>query len=450
MTYILQALITCLLMTYIYTPFVDLPETDPQSMAVLNFYQRGLEQAETPLAFNLEAPMSRVQAARLLYQCAGSPGLVYEEGQSPRFEDVSTDHPDFAAVEWLITNGGVFAQSESLFFPDEPVLQQDLILLLYRLDERTVPMKNEGQASENSLDELAPHIRQAYQWALYAGILENEQIEPGLPLSTGQGYLILSNFLFHYPSFYRGGYRSGMYTVEITSFGNVRGLCFRSDRPSDTIVVIEPGLGGGMFGVEKQAIFLACAGYDVISLEFRGQGEQNGQFEMSVKTEMEDLRSVLDGLDYEHIFLYGISQGGLVAALTASENTYPIDGLILDFPAFSIPYQIQEMFREKEIPEKFEYLSNELFARYAADIMDMDPFAQIANYKGPVLIFHGDQDDIVDIGYSYQANDLYENSELVVFEGAGHGFSDQTFDAEMGRMIEWLHNLVPDPSKKED
>ena len=164
MTYILQALITCLLMTYIYTPYFDLPEADPQSMAVLNFYQRGLEQAETPLAFNLNAPMSRVQAARLLYQCAGSPGLVYEEGQGSRFEDVPTDHPDFAAVEWLISNGAVFAQSEALFFPDQPVLQQDLILLLYRLDERGVPIRNEEQDSDHSLDELAPHIRQAYQW----------------------------------------------------------------------------------------------------------------------------------------------------------------------------------------------------------------------------------------------------------------------------------------------
>lgn len=44
-------------------------------------------------------------------------------------------------------------------------------------------------------------------------------------------------------------------------------------------------------------------------------------------------------------------------------------------------------------------------------------------YHGDVLIFHGTKDPAVNISYSIKGDQTYQNSELFVVEGAGHGFS---------------------------
>ena len=65
---------------------------------------------------------------------------------------------------------------------------------------------------------------------------------------------------------------------------------------------------------------------------------------------------------------------------------------------------------------------------YAATAQKMDPFAQIAPYSGRVLILHGLEDKIVAPNYARRAWSAYEAAcpgrcELVLLQGAGHGFS---------------------------
>ena len=60
--------------------------------------------------------------------------------------------------------------------------------------------------------------------------------------------------------------------------------------------------------------------------------------------------------------------------------------------------------------------------RYGEDAVSFDIYDVIGNYKGDVLILHGDRDVIVPLRYLERAVDVYENAELVVMKGQNHGF----------------------------
>lgn len=52
----------------------------------------------------------------------------------------------------------------------------------------------------------------------------------------------------------------------------------------------------------------------------------------------------------------------------------------------------------------------------------MYPLDMIGAYEGPVLILHGDKDELVPLYYSQEALKEYKDAELIVLEGQKHGF----------------------------
>ena len=161
---------------------------------------------------------------------------------------------------------------------------------------------------------------------------------------------------------------------------------------------------------------------------------------MSVLTEASDLSAVIDQIrelpyiDAEHLFLLGQSQGGYVSAYVAAQRPEDIKAMILMFPAFALQDDCWERHGSIEnVPETEEYMSNTLGAIYSVDAMSVDIYDEIGKYTGDVLICHGDSDQLVDVSYSERAVQVYENAELHIYEGAGHGFGGaamKQFEAE--------------------
>ena len=83
-------------------------------------------------------------------------------------------------------------------------------------------------------------------------------------------------------------------------------------------------------------------------------------------------------------------------------------------------------FDPSHIPEKMHAGPMPLGRRYAADVMNMDAFRQIAGYSGKVLLLHGDRDTIVDISYAEKAESVYQAAgadvRFVVIPGGKHIF----------------------------
>lgn len=225
----------------------------------------------------------------------------------------------------------------------------------------------------------------------------------------------------------------------------IRGTEYRPDGENLPIAVVSHGFMANSETVVQYAKLLARMGYAAYCFDFCGgcvlMGKSDGETtEMSVITETEDLKAVIDyaaSLSYtdeSNITLMGCSQGGFVSSLVAAELDEKISNLVLFYPAFSIPDDARKgkmMFAEfdpENIPETIYCGPMKLGKCYVADVIDMDPFAEIVSYSGDVLIVHGTDDSIVDLSYAERAYEAYNSragegrTVFKIIDGAGHMF----------------------------
>ncbi|MCH5297022.1 MAG: alpha/beta hydrolase [Ruminococcus sp.] len=154
--------------------------------------------------------------------------------------------------------------------------------------------------------------------------------------------------------------------------------------------------------------------------------------DMSILTEKKDMLSVfekiksLDYVDADNMFLMGESQGGVVASLCASELSNKVRGLTLLYPAYSIPDMANCLYPDTDdVPEEYSIWGMKLGKVYYADCLTFDVYDEISKYKGPVMIYHGTDDQVVPFSYSERAVEVYENAKLKTEEGVGHGFESE-------------------------
>lgn len=183
---------------------------------------------------------------------------------------------------------------------------------------------------------------------------------------------------------------------------------------------------------------LAELGYVCYTFDFNGGGRRcrsdGSSRDMTVLTELEDLRSVMNfvrkqpGVDRDRISLLGCSQGGLVSALYASRQPDAVEKLALFYPALSIPDDIRAgkvlftRFDPANIPDTILFFPMRLGRDYAKSVLRMDVFKEIGGFDKPVLILHGTADRIVPVSYSEKAAKFYPDCVWHPVEGAQHGF----------------------------
>lgn len=202
------------------------------------------------------------------------------------------------------------------------------------------------------------------------------------------------------------------------------------------LVILSHGFGVTHRDGEGYAELLTRMGYLCYTFDFNGGGRESlsagATTDMSVLTEQADLNAVIDQLkrrsdvDPRHITLLGFSQGGLVSALTAASRPDDIASLILIYPAFSIPEMARKQWGEySKIPQVNTFWGMRLGEKYYKDVWNIDPYAVIGRFQGPVLILHGDKDRIVEQSVSDRAATIYKNAEYHVIPGGEHGFSGE-------------------------
>lgn len=219
----------------------------------------------------------------------------------------------------------------------------------------------------------------------------------------------------------------------------IRGTEYRPEGDHLPVAIVCHGFMAWQDSVRHYTKELARMGYCAYCFDFCGgcvmnKGKSDGATtEMSVLTEVQDLEVVIEyvqSLPYtgDKLLLMGCSQGGFVSALTAAKHPGLVNKLMLFYPALCIPDDARAgkmmfaKFDPKNIPELINCGPMKLGRRYPADVIDMDPIAEIKSYRGPVLIVHGTKDAIVKSDYSRQAQRAYPNAKLHFIEGGAHGF----------------------------
>lgn len=247
---------------------------------------------------------------------------------------------------------------------------------------------------------------------------------------------------------------TGLYSVSREEFScerdglTIKGTVFMPEGQTNCpTAIVSHGFMANQMISHIHAQNLAKMGYAAFCFDFCGgtlRGESEGDStEMSVMTEVEDLKSVIEfakSCEYtneEDLILVGCSQGGFVTALTATQLQDEIDAIILLYPAFCIPDDARRgqmmfaTFDPNNVPETFDCGPMKLGAIYVNDVIDMNPYEIIGSYTGKVLIIHGTEDEIVDISYAERAVEAYEAAgaevELKVIDGAGHMFTNPVY-----------------------
>lgn len=177
-------------------------------------------------------------------------------------------------------------------------------------------------------------------------------------------------------------------------------------------------------GFAKQGIICVLFDFCGGSLETLSDLEMN---QMTVLTEADDYRAVIDyvltlpEIDKDRIYIHGESMGGFVASYVAHEYQDKVAGAILWYPAFCIPSDSKKRY---EVGDNTA-LGVPISPMFNEASMNIDIYEKLGQFRKKILIIHGDKDNVVDLSYSKKALDLYDNIELIVIPGAGHGFDGE-------------------------
>lgn len=222
------------------------------------------------------------------------------------------------------------------------------------------------------------------------------------------------------------------------------------EKDSYPAVILSHGFNSSSVLNEGYAESFAKNGYAAYIFDFCGGSpstKSDGDTkEMSILTEYQNLSDVMDQvktLDYvdgSQLFLFGLSQGGFVSAYTAAQRPDDVKGLILFYPAFALQDDCWERHGSIEnVPEAGEEIMGvPIGSIYSIDAMSFDAYEVIGNYKGDVLLCHGDKDTLVDLSYSERAAEVYDNAELKVIQYGEHGFQGKTARDATGYAVEFL------------
>lgn len=197
----------------------------------------------------------------------------------------------------------------------------------------------------------------------------------------------------------------------------------------------------------------AMSGLQVYCFDFCGGSKKSRSGgtmrEMSIFTEREDLRSVIEKMktlecvDQSNLFLLGESQGGCVAGMTAPEYSDDLKGMVQYYPAFCIPDDARKKYASvTDIPDEDDVFGQPIGRVYSEKLLDYDVYSDIVPFDKPVLIIHGDQDPVVDISYGKRAAETYPDAKFHCLPGENHGFSGKG-KLEAARLsYEFIQNLI--------
>jgi hypothetical protein len=202
------------------------------------------------------------------------------------------------------------------------------------------------------------------------------------------------------------------------------------------------------------ARMLAYAGIAVLRIDFRGSGDSEGDFSsMTVTGELEDARAAVrflqerSEIDPERIGVVGLSMGGLVAALLLGEDDDLKAGVL-----WSAVSNMNAAAERKQPPG-----SEEAFARagyldmggwlvgqeFVNELPKLKPLEVIRHTGAPILIIHGDEDEVVPHAdaedYAAALAESRKPHELHTIKGAGHTYDSQAWETEvLLTSLEWL------------
>ena len=202
----------------------------------------------------------------------------------------------------------------------------------------------------------------------------------------------------------------------------INALLFKADRSKGVIFYLH-GNAGSLESWGTVARLYTDMNYDVFILDYRGFGKSEGRI-TGEKQLFEDNQIAYNKLKEtykeESIIVLGYSVGTGMAAKLASENNPKL--LILQAPFYSFAEMLSKQFRFPTFILKYKLHTNKF----------------LKQCKCPVVIFHGDRDEIVDYRWSVKLKEEFKDKiQLITLHGEGHNeiTTNEAYRSVMERIL---------------
>lgn len=172
------------------------------------------------------------------------------------------------------------------------------------------------------------------------------------------------------------------------------------------VVFFLHGNGGSLEGWFVNPDFYRRAGYDLFMIDYRGYGKSDGRIESEAQLHA-DVRAAWDSVAPRYAGLrrvvLGRSLGTALAARLASQVQPELTILVS-------PYR------------SMEALATEVYPFVPASLVryPLRTEADLPGIRGPVLLVHGDRDEVIGLHHSRELLAASARARLLVVEGGGH------------------------------
>ncbi|MEO6148735.1 MAG: alpha/beta fold hydrolase [Mucilaginibacter sp.] len=195
------------------------------------------------------------------------------------------------------------------------------------------------------------------------------------------------------------------YTIK-TSTGTLSGLLFKADKPKGLIFYLH-GNGSELDTWGGIAPAYTSLNYDMFILDYPGYGKSTGQL-TNEKEMLDAIQTAYDtvkaGYSENNIIIMAHSIGTGPAAWLASQK-HPRK-LVLLAPYYSIADMIDQ---------RYPFLPH-FFCKYR-----FTTYKYIRGVKAPVIIFHGDDDRVINYEASLKLKKHFKRGDrLIILNGQGH------------------------------
>lgn len=188
-------------------------------------------------------------------------------------------------------------------------------------------------------------------------------------------------------------------------------LLFKSPN-SNRLIFYLHGNGGSLRSWGDAAKIYMAIGYDVFMIDYRGYGKSEGKIEDQNQI-FSDMQSAYNLMKIKYkedsIVIIGYSIGSGIAAKLAADNNPKM--LILQAPYYSFTDLMYY---------KYPFLPA-FILKYK-----LETNKNILKCNMPVILYHGDQDEVIYYGSSLKLKDLFKSKDtLITLEGQAHnGITD--------------------------
>ena len=204
------------------------------------------------------------------------------------------------------------------------------------------------------------------------------------------------------------------------------------------VVIVLHGWGGNSGDMLPIAPGLADSGFHSLFLDARRHGQSDFEDFMSMPRFAEDLEAAVgDMLERDDVTAIGVigHSVGAAASIYAAANNPAIDAVVA-VASFAHP---AEMMRENfPFPAPVTWALLQVVERMIGHRYDdIAPRSRISDVEVPVMLMHGDEDDVIPFQDSIDLHDQLPGSQLLIVPGGTH--SDlEAFEAFFPTVDEFL------------